>query len=262
MFSGILKYGILFFAFFAILKSFAQRNTDVEETENEALQKAILTIDTTVSTKTKEILNQKHKALTVYKTNPGALLWGALPFSSEIRIVREDVIASQQSLQVGISYLTKGPFIRLIEQAMKANNTSGMGNYDIVFNGFRFQATYKWYLNDMFNELFSTDMHAPQGFYMAPHLSYAQAKLTLRPLAARQIYIEMIHFNAGLLWGIQLVSHKGVAIDVFTGMGYKRNVWYVQNGPFNRQQMDLSGFGLLLNGNLKLYGGLNIGWSF
>lgn len=262
MFRIKLKYSIVVFAIFAIIKCFAQHNTNTTAVDAEYPKNTKLAVDTTVPLQTKEILNQKHKALTVYKSNPGALLWGSLPFSSEIRIVREDVVAPQQSLQVGISYLTKGPFIRLIEQAMKANNPSGMGNYDIVFNGFRFQATYKWYLNDVFNKLFSSDIHAPQGFYLAPHISYSQAKLTLKPLAARQIYIEMIHFNTGLLWGIQLASRRGVAIDVFSGMGYKRNVWYQQNGPFNRQQMDLSDFGLLLNGNFKLYGGLNIGWSF
>lgn len=244
-------YLFIFSVFFASNCLFAQE-----------LGVEVLDIDTTVPLQTKEILNQKHKALTVYKTNPVALLWGAIPFSSEIRIVREDVIAPQQSLQVGISYLTKGPFIRLIEQAMKSNNPSGFGNYDIVFNGFRFQATYKWYLNDFFNGIFSSDRHAPQGIYIAPHLSYSQAKLTLKPLAARQIYIDMIHFNTGLLWGAQLASRRGLAIDVFSGMGYKRNVWFEQNGPFNRQQMDLSDFGLLLNGNFKLYGGFNIGWSF
>lgn len=244
-------YIIFLIANFAFYSLFAQQ-----------LHEATIAIDTTVPLKTKEILHQKHKALTVYKTNPGALLWGSIPFSSEIRMVREDVIAPQQSLQVGISYLTKGPFIRLIEQAMKANNPGGMGNYEIIFSGFRFQASYKWYLNDFLNQLFSSDIHAPQGIYLAPHLSYSQAKLTFKPLAARQIYFDMIHFNTGLLWGIQLASRKGLAIDVFSGMGYKRNVWYVQNGPFNRQQVDLSEFGLLLNGNFKLYGGFNIGWSF
>lgn len=262
MFRGKLKYGILIFAFFALTNAFAQENVDTEAVVEETPKNTKIAVDTTVPILTKEILNQKHKALTVYKTNPGALLWGSIPFSSEIRIVREDVIAPQQSLQVGVSYLTKGPFIRLIEQAMKANNPGGMGNYEIIFKGFRFQATYKWYLNDFFNGIFSTDTHAPQGIYLAPHLSYSQAKLTLKPLAARQVYIDMIHFNTGLLWGAQLASRRGLAIDVFSGMGYKRNVWFEQNGPFNRQQMDLSDFGLLLNGNFKLYGGFNIGWSF
>jgi hypothetical protein len=246
----------------AVQISFAQSdNTPVIESEKNSTS-SLNSFDTTVPVYTKEILDQKHKALTVYKTNPAALLWGAIPFTSEIRLVREDVIAPQQSLQIGLSYLTKGPFVRLIEQAMKANNPGGFGNYSIIFNGFRFQGTYKIYLNDFFNQIFSTDAHAPQGFYIAPHLSYSQAKLTLKPLAARQIYIDMIHFNTGLLWGVQLASRKGLAIDFFSGMGYKRNVWFEQAGPFNRQQMDLSDFGLLLNGNFKLYGGLNIGWSF
>ncbi len=262
MFQSKLKYGVLVLAIFAITKAFAQENINTEKEDADAPRNTKMAIDTTVPIQTKEILNQKHKALTVYKTNPAAMLWGAIPFSSEIRMVREDVIAPQQSLQVGISYLTKGPFIRLIEQAMKANNPGGMRNYEIIFNGFRFQATYKWYLNDFFNRVFSTDAHAPQGIYLAPHLSYSQAKLTLKPLAARQVYIDMIHFNTGLLWGIQLVSRKGLAIDVFSGMGYKRNVWFEQNGPFNRKQMDLSDFGFLLNGSFKLYGGFNLGWSF
>ena len=255
-------YCILFVAAFAISSVFAQESIVSDTVIDNRLDKSVVTIDTTVPVQTKEILNQKHKALTVYKTNPFALLWGSIPFSSEFRLIREDVIAPQQSLQVGISYLTKGPFIRLIEQAMKANNPGGMGNYEIIFNGFRFQATYKWYLNDFFNGIFSSDTHAPQGIYIAPHLSYSQAKLTLKPLAARQVYIDMIHFNTGLLWGAQLASRRGLAIDIFSGMGYKRNVWFEQNGPFNRQQMDISDFGLLLNGNFKFYGGFNIGWSF
>jgi hypothetical protein len=259
---NVFKYFILIVALLAINYTHAQILNNVDTLIELPNDNYAVSIDTTVPLQTKEILNQKHKALTVYKTNPFALLWGSIPFTSEFRLVREDVIAPQQSLQIGLSYLTKGPLIRLLEDAIKANNPGGLGNYKIVFNGFRFQASYKWYLNDLFNNIFNTDTHAPQGIYLAPHLSYSQAKFSLKLLAARQIYIDMIHFNTGLLWGIQLASRKGLAIDMYSGMGYRRNVWFEQNGPFNRQQIDLSNFGILLNGNFKFYAACNIGWSF
>jgi hypothetical protein len=256
-----ISYIIFFaFSFLGCSASFLAQNNDST--------RAILTpddtsFDTATPIQIKGLLDAKHKALTVYKSNPFALLWGSIPFTSEIRIIREDVIAPQQTLQIGISYLAKGPFVRLLEKQMSASTPGGLGNYTIILNGFRFQASYKVYLNELFNNLKLTkDMHAPQGLYIAPHISYSQAKFTLKPLLARDIYIEMTHFNCGLHGGFQLVSRKGLALDVFTGLGYKQNVWYEQNGPFNRKQMDISDLGFLYNGPVKLYGGFNVGWSF
>jgi len=259
---NVFKYFILIVALLAINYTHAQILNNIDTLIEIPNNNYAVSIDTTVPLQTKEILSQKHKALTVYKTNPFALLWGSIPLTSEYRIIREDVIASQQSLQIGLSYLSKGPFIKLLEGVRKVNNPTGFGNRKIVFNGFRFQATYKWYLNDFFNKILNTDIHAPQGIYLAPHLSYSQAKLTFEPLVSRQIYIDMIHFNTGLIWGFQLASKKGFAIDMYSGMGYRRNVWYEQNGPFSRKQVDLSSFGFLINGNFKFYAACNIGWSF
>ncbi|MQJ93320.1 hypothetical protein, partial [Escherichia coli] len=86
MFQSKLKYGVLVLAIFAITKAFAQENINTEKEDADAPRNTKMAIDTTVPIQTKEILNQKHKALTVYKTNPAAMLWGAIPFSSEIRM--------------------------------------------------------------------------------------------------------------------------------------------------------------------------------
>lgn len=64
-----------------------------------------------------------------------------------------------------------------------------------------------------------------------------------------------------MLVGYQMFLFPELAIDVFTGLGYKNNQWIEYYSPIRQYPIDL-GFGGLYNSHLKLTLGFNIGLAF
>lgn len=194
---------------------------------------------------------------TVIKTNPLPILWGPVPLTAEFRIVREITVATNQSMELGFSYLGKSPLFSILENGLNQNNQVKM-----YVSGFRLQMAHKFYINEVLEKMEMSDFdYAPVGFYIAPHISYSSAKFTYKSLNRYDVYIRGTHFNINLLGGYQTLIDDQLAIDFFAGMGYKKNTWTEHSPPNNIVPVDM-GLGSFYNSNVKLILGFNAGITF
>lgn len=187
----------------------------------------------------------------VFKTNILPILWGTIPFTSEYRFVTEIPVGQFQSTQIGISYLGKGPLFKWYENTQ---NQVGPQQVKLIVSGFRFQISHKFYFSDEY---------APYGIYISPHFSYSTARMTTKYFNNYNIYYGVSHLNANALVGYQVEYNEMFLIDIFTGLGYKQNVFQeVQHSLSTAKRIDTSEFGWLYNGPLKFTLGFNIGVIF
>lgn len=208
----------------------------------------------------KRKLDEKQPFLNVLKTNPFPILTGPIPlFTSEYRLVIEYVTGPQTSSQISASYLDKNIFIRnFFDTADK-----------FIISGFRFQATFKFFLNQTLPVLsgINPQDYSPNGLYIAPHVSYAHAKGTTAFLNSLDIYVRGTQFNISAMLGYQLVLNQAVAFDVFTGIGYKYNE-FILNLPNQTKPIDIKDvYGdtfitSLMLFPVKIYLGFNAGIVF
>ena len=191
---------------------------------------------------------------TVIKTNPLAVLWGSIPFTSEYRFMIELTSSKKQSDQIGISYLGKSPVLKLFEDTIENLNL-------LIVRGIRFQGAHKFYINKLgiYFGLPGSE-YAPNGLYLSPHLSYSTAKFSTKFFNSRDVFIRTTHFNVNLLLGYQLIREYW-ALDFFAGMGYKNNIW-IEHDQQNSININTSDFGPLYNSPVKLNLGFNVGFVF
>ncbi len=168
----------------------------------------------------------------IVKFNPLPILWGPIPLTAEYRILREITVGKQESMQVGVSYLGKSPFVSLAENSYNSGNGpngTGTGNSNpngtvsfntpdlkLTISGFRFQLSYRKYLGNS---------KAPNGAYISPHLSFSEAFISDKYIVRYQQHVRVTHFNVNFLVGYQSVFWDKFAFEFFTGLGYKRNRW-------------------------------------
>lgn len=182
----------------------------------------------------------------VIKTNPLPILWASIPFTSEFRYVQEVPIARYQSLQLGFSYIGKSVILTLIENASRHKNEPR-----VVVSGFRIQFSHRYYFTEL--------EYAPVGFYIGPHISYSTAKFSTRYGMIFNNYLQGTHYNINLIGGVQLLADD-FTVDVFGGLGYKKNTW-VSHSANNVISMDLTD-SRLYNSPVKITLGFNIGMAF
>lgn len=141
------------------------------------------------------------------KTNPLSALGGPLwvlivPLTSEYKVYFEAQTTARQSIQIGAGYLASSPLLTNIGDIG--------GDTSLTCNGFRGQLWYKFFL---------TSDNAPGGFYIGPHVSYAAAKLQVKPKTGD--FFQASKLNVHVVFGYQIVSKGGFALDIFTGLGFK-----------------------------------------
>jgi hypothetical protein len=196
----------------------------------------------------------------IFKTNFFPILWGAVPLTAEFRLVAEVAVARNQSSQIGISYLGKSPVFKAFEHLVMGNNSGP----DILVQGYRLQLSHKFYLSEILNQsgLLSNSYNlAPFGFYLSPHASYATARISTRHLNNYNNFYRGTHINLNMLGGIQLQLFDEFIVDIYGGLGYKKNTWEdVQSG--NSSAIDTQEFGYLYNMPLKINFGFNAGLAF
>ena len=66
-------------------------------------------------------------------------------------------------------------------------------------------------------------MEAPEGFYIGPHVSYAQASIVSNANEMDKVQAVKMNFN-GII-GYQLISSGGFALDLYAGLGFKTLNW-------------------------------------
>jgi hypothetical protein len=196
------------------------------------------------------------KYYSVVKTNPAVILWGPIFFTSEFRLLNEFSVAPQQGTQIGISYLGKSPLWNFFNQL--GNQPS---NNNFIVRGFRFQVTHRFYLNKiMYDHGLSPKRYAPEGFYVGPLFSYSTAKFTTKYLNQIGVYQRGIQMNLNMVAGFQTIVYNRLTFDMFAGLGYKENSWYITNRTSTTPiRMDING---AYYSNLKLILGTNIGFAF
>lgn len=142
------------------------------------------------------------------KTNPLSALGGPLfiagivPLTAEYKVYFEARTAEKQSVQLGLGYLGSSPLVTSI--ADLSTDTS------IVSTGVHGQLWYKFFL---------TSENAPDGFYIGPHLSYATAKI--KNNKENDKYFTASKLNISCVFGYQLITKGGFALDIYTGLGIK-----------------------------------------
>jgi hypothetical protein len=142
------------------------------------------------------------------KTNPLSALGGPLfiagivPLTAEYKIYFEAKTTEKQSVQLGLGYLGSSPLVTSIGDL--SSDTS------IVSIGFHGQIWYKFFL---------TSDKAPNGFYIGPHLSYASAKI--KNNKENDKYFTASKLNINCVFGYQLITKGGFALDIYTGLGMK-----------------------------------------
>ena len=181
------------------------------------------------------------------KSNPLPILWGPIPFSAEYRFVVEITSGRTQSDQVGISYLGTSSIWKIIEKAAKVPS-----KYQLEVEGWRLQVAHRFYL-------ISRRQYAPFGFYVSPLVSYSTATIGVRYY--KQNYLDFAHFNANLLVGVQMGRNSNFTMDMFAGLGYKKNTVLIHVNSHRIIPYDTSDLGEFYNSHLKLILGFNFGWA-
>lgn len=218
---------------------------------------------------TKKVVKKKPRKTyrNLIKFNPLPIVWGPIPLTGEYRILREIPIGDHESIQVGISYLGKSPFVSLAENTINSGggpNGTGTGNTNpngtlslntpevkFKISGYRLQLNYRIYIGDKYT---------PNGPYIGPHISYSEAFMSDRYIARFQQYVKVTHFNVNFLAGYQSVVWDKFVLDVFVGLGYKKNRWEENSSgaykPVNTDDIPLYNF------PIKFTLGFNIGIAF
>jgi|GEM_PF-555768 len=205
----------------------------------------------------KSLLKTRHSpaALSVYKTNPFAILWGPIPFTAEYKIIRETAFAPNQSFLVGISYLGKSPLLAQAEQANQNNGTNTSNpNQKLKIRGWRFQLAYRYYM---------TKRKAPRGFYFSPHFSWSYVTITTASMSPYNTYLAGTHLNINALAGYQAIIRDKVAFDFFFGLGYKKNTWVEHYSPTRSHIIhDFDDISPIYKYPIKITLGINFGIAF
>lgn len=192
----------------------------------------------------------------IFKTNPVIWLWSDVPLTAEYRLAFEYINGQHESTEIAISYLGKSPLLKMFEEEL------GEDIANLRVFGFRIQASHRFFLNDLFPNLDHTHTnYSPQGIYIAPHFSLASARITTRYLGARQVFMELTHFSANVLIGRQYFYSDHYTLDVFGGLGYKRNTWkeHDQQNVLTFDPGDTSGYYF---SPIKIIIGFNMGIYF
>lgn len=181
----------------------------------------------------------------IIKSNLLPLLWGPIPLTSEIRIVYETSIAQKSSLQLTASYLTKSPFLTMLE----ATDSTLMNEPPLVVYGYRVGVAYKLYLHQ-----------ALKGWYVAPVFNWSQAYFTTKFLRGQDVFLMARYVNYGLVAGYQLIDYGSMALDIYAGLGRRHNVM-IEHSPGYTQTIE--DFDLYLTKlPIKFYLGMNYGFTF
>jgi hypothetical protein len=149
------------------------------------------------------------------KINPLAALGGpfwviVIPVTGEYKVSFEAKVAKQMSFQLGGSYIGPSVLLNLDKIATDTSKISALHT-----SGFRVSGMVKYFL--------SRDLPAPRGFYLAPQISYAKAKIADKTNSANYVGAQKLCLNACI--GYQLITSGGFCLDIFTGMGYVSRKW-------------------------------------
>jgi hypothetical protein len=144
------------------------------------------------------------------KTNPLSALGGPfwiliVPVTGEYKVLYEIKTSEKTSFQAGVSYIGPSLLLNLDELTSEGEDISG-----IKTSGVKLQGMFKYFL--------SSDLSAPEGFYVGPHASFATAKI--KSVDDPADYVTGTKINVNGVIGYQMITSGGFALDIFTGIGF------------------------------------------
>lgn len=163
------------------------------------------------------------------KTNPLSALGGPfwiviVPITGEYKALFEARVSNKSSFQIGAGYL--GPSVLLNLDELTKDESEGEVS-GIKTNGFRVQAMYKIFL--------SRDLKAPEGFYVGPHASFANAKIKDKVNEVNNINATKLNLNG--VFGYQLITSGGFTLDIFTGIGFVSRKWEISGTDWDNESL-------------------------
>lgn len=183
------------------------------------------------------------------KTNPLSVLGGPLyamwivPLTNEYKVYFEAQTTQKQSIQLGLGYLGTSPLIQtFINMAETDNDTT------VTSGGIHGQIWYKFFL---------TGDAAPAGFYIGPHFSYAWAKMKNNYDDSQ--YVTASKMNIHAIFGYQVITKGGFALDIYTGLGVKSKAYDTPEGEMEQWLDDLN---LTNKFTVSVPLGLTFGYAF
>ena len=69
-------------------------------------------------------------------------------------------------------------------------------------------------------KFFLTNDKAPKGFYVGPYFSYAIG--TFKNANKSSDHVKALKMNVAAILGYQIITKGGFALDIFTGLGFKK----------------------------------------
>jgi hypothetical protein len=188
-------------------------------------------------------LGREQPIKAIFKTSVLSPFYWQIPLTGEYRLVGEFMIAPKQSIQIGASYLTRSIFFTIMQKM-----TASSGSAKVAMNGYRLQASYKYYF---FNKKFR-----PEGMYLSLHTSFASQKVNFKDYP--EDYQLLQHFNLNLLVGGQVIIRNRVSLELFLGPGYKNNS-YISHSRKGYEVFIFEELSPTLYSHLKFNLGINIG---
>lgn len=182
----------------------------------------------------------------IYKTNPAAILWGAIPLTSEYGLIGEVALSRRTALQVGGAYLGKNIFWLMLEDSAKSKTTYGT---KLSVNGYSFSGAFKFYYFP----------NAPLGGYVSPHVSYSSARFYYLNYNRVNDYLLNNRYIFSLMFGRQMLWFRRVFVDMYVGIGYKTSEWI--EGSRLAVHRTSSPLGDFDENKFKLNMGFNLGFT-
>jgi hypothetical protein len=176
------------------------------------------------------------------KTNPLSAMGGPLfiawivPLTSEYKVYFEAKTTPKQSIQIGVGYLGSSPLVAAIGNL--GNDTT------VISSGYHVQLWYKFFM---------TGDKAPGGFYIAPHVSYAAARVKNNKEPDKYFDASKLTVTCDL--GYQIITKGHFALDIFTGLGVKKK-------DYNVNGFELSDWKLLDKFTVSVPLGFSFGYAF
>jgi hypothetical protein len=189
--------------------------------------------------------------LLAFFAGPVRLLSMGLPESGDYRLSLEFTTNRFSSLQISASYIGKG-LLYIISDAIVDDSLKTSDLFTL--NGFRVQLAYKIYP-------FSKWQAAPKGFFFGPHVSYIRAYYHFNQSAPKYADYSTTYANAALIWGYQLFFGERIALEIFSGLGY-RSYWLRDEYSGEREKLNYIPEYTTIRGVVKLYLVINFGFSF
>jgi hypothetical protein len=176
--------------------------------------------------------------------------FGQIPFTGEIRIGYERMITHNQSLNFTGGYVYPNPvlfFGSLIARNGLFNKMSIRGGKIGV--GYRFYPV--------------KNRQAPEGFYFGPYGSYTFARL--KEKRGNDDVYTWHYANAGMIAGYQVKIEEYLYVDMFAGLGYRKNWESFYNSATKKrstQDLGLPPVFMLPHRNVKIFLQFNLCYAF